>query len=1491
MAGHVIIPFLFIIQLFLYREAMAQPAIQSFSPLSAVPGSTITISGSGFSTTPAANIVYFGAVKATVTSATPSTLQVTLPAGATPAPISVTVSGLTGYSCTEFQPRFGTVYPIDGSTFAADWPVETSYYPRNALFSDLNEDGKPDMLVLRYEPNNIYTNHIMPFRNMSPANGVVSLEPQGSFAAGILATDLAIADFDGDGKQDAVTASIGGSYVINVLRNISTSSIKFAGAQTFSTGGATYHLATGDADGDGRIDIVASRYLDGKLMIFRNTSSPGSISFAEGLMTEGGISPGMMAFADFNGDGKPDIAVANELFKKVVFLRNTGSPGSVSFVQQAIIDMPDNLEAENITAADLNADGQNDLVITTGDNPGNVGHLYAYRNAGNFSFVNDGAISGGGFTGPYFKPAAGDVNGDGKPDLVVGWANAAVKFGVYQNQSLPGGVLTFATPRTWYAGTPTRMAIGDLNADGQPELAAASINGYGVGMYKNKLGKLTISNVTPSTAGQGAEITITGYNLTGITGVKFGNTDAASFREVSPDTLVATVGTGTTGRVQVNGQKGTDYWYNFTYSNAPQIDSFLPKMAGAGDTVVIRGKNFMGTFAVKFGEVPAAWFTVVNPTTIKAIPGNGNHGNVSVQNSEGYYMSEGFIFLRKPLIGSYGPTTAFKGQWIYIYGQNLGLPGIAPTETLGGVAVEYVSSGGDFTTLMVVVGNGASGHLKVSHPGGSDSIGGFVFIPPPVISSVNPLTAGPGDTVMVKGANFTGLTGFFFGDSAAASFSVLSDSSVMAVVAHGKTGTIRATRPSGTAQFPGFLFVPLPPPVIESMSPAEGVTGTLVEVTGDNFLGILSIKMGTTPVRRYTLHSRQKISFYVPIGANGPLSITTYYGTATLNQPVFTLWLPPVLQSFSPFTAEPGETVTLTGSGFGTNENGIQVYFGQVQAKILQVQPNAVTVQVPAAAGYDFIRVTVRNLTAVSARRFNRSNHSTAGFSIKNNLFEITHSNISGGIAYDPQTITTDFNNDGLPDLAAFSSYNGVVVYKNISQAGKPAFESVSLPSVVGISRLQTNDVDGDGKTDLMLMGNGMVLRNISTGASIAFEMLPAGLSSSSFLADMNEDGKTDLVMAGINSIRIILNNSAPGIISFKDTLDVPVTGGMPFGTLLGVGDLDMDGAEDIIGAGGNYFHLLRNTGTPTQPAFAAPLQSFIVTGVPAAHFYYPEGLTLADLNMDGKPDLIVKHNMYSTASFAIYRNKSTHGNIVLGAQQLIENARVNINIQAGDFNGDNKPDLMCGEYTWLDFFQNNSTADSIMLLPKVSISGGTDAAFITDMDADGKTDVVALNTTPILLRNRLNEPQQTIICPNGTVTLQAGAISTGYQWQMDSGSGFTDLVNDAIVSGAQTAALTLTTVPSSWLKQSFRCRLANGSYGEPWRLEFSNTWKPGGTSDWHTATNWTCGVVPDGNTIVTIPVWATVELKSNGSCRSIFAGPYAKVTVAPGVRLEVTSR
>src|SRR5687767_2707161 len=108
--------FLFLSVLLLSLHAFSQPAIRSFSPVSGAPGTVVTIEGSGFHTTAANNIVYFGSVKAVPSGGTDTTLTVTVPSGATYHPLSVTTGNRTAYARLSFLPTFpGTDRSISAS--------------------------------------------------------------------------------------------------------------------------------------------------------------------------------------------------------------------------------------------------------------------------------------------------------------------------------------------------------------------------------------------------------------------------------------------------------------------------------------------------------------------------------------------------------------------------------------------------------------------------------------------------------------------------------------------------------------------------------------------------------------------------------------------------------------------------------------------------------------------------------------------------------------------------------------------------------------------------------------------------------------------------------------------------------------------------------------------------------------------------------------------------------------------------------------------------------------------------------------------------------------------------------------------------------------------------------------------------------------------------------------------------------------------------------
>jgi len=118
-----------------------------------------------------------------------------------------------------------------------------------------------------------------------------------------------------------------------VLRNTGTpgviSTSTFATPVNFATGGSVHQVAIADLDGDGLPDLAAVTEMPDQLLLFKNTSSPGTIStssFASPVIFNGGYNEATVAIGDLNGDGQPDIIVGNCYSGTISVYQNTVAP-------------------------------------------------------------------------------------------------------------------------------------------------------------------------------------------------------------------------------------------------------------------------------------------------------------------------------------------------------------------------------------------------------------------------------------------------------------------------------------------------------------------------------------------------------------------------------------------------------------------------------------------------------------------------------------------------------------------------------------------------------------------------------------------------------------------------------------------------------------------------------------------------------------------------------------------------------------------------------------------------------------------------------------------------------------------------------------------------------------------------------------------------------------------------------------------------------------
>jgi hypothetical protein len=495
---------LLIVLLLLALKINAQ-SIASFSPSSGPIGTVVTITGTGFSATPSENSVFFGATGAAVSAATVTELTVTVPIGASYHYIYVTnlTTNLTAYSSKPFN----VTYNCGSAVFAAKVDISVGTSPYLVAISDLDGDGKPDLATA-----NASTNNVSALRNTG-SSGTISFAASVNFATGATALGVAAGDLDGDGKQDlAVTNQ--GAATVSVLRNTSIiGTISFAAKVDFAVGTTTSYPFIGDLDGDGKPDLAVANQGAGTVSVLRNTSSgAGNISFAPKVDYTVGASPNFDFIGDLDSDGKPDLAVSNVSSASISTFRNTSVPGTISFA--AKVDFATGTIPYGLSMCDLDGDSKLDLV--TANWLGN--NISTLRNTSVSGTISFAAKVDFGVTLTPHGIAAGDLDGDGRPDLVVTNTAPSNKISVLINTSTTG-TISFA-PKVDYAVTnnPYGVVTGDLDGDGKLDIASSNTSSNSVSVLRNigSASSISFISFTPESGPIGTTVTIagTGFSTT-----------------------------------------------------------------------------------------------------------------------------------------------------------------------------------------------------------------------------------------------------------------------------------------------------------------------------------------------------------------------------------------------------------------------------------------------------------------------------------------------------------------------------------------------------------------------------------------------------------------------------------------------------------------------------------------------------------------------------------------------------------------------------------------------------------------------------------------------------------------------------------------------------------------------------------------------------------------------------------------------------------------
>jgi microcompartment protein CcmL/EutN len=238
-------------------------------------------------------------------------------------------------------------------------------------------------------------------------------------------------------------------------------------AQTIPTGTYPAYMVSGDFNGDGIPDLAVANTGSSTVSILLGSSSG---TFSAGTALQIGSAPGSIAVGDFNRDGNLDLAVVVPSTSTVaIFFGN--SDGTFTASTTTVYTPP---QPSGIVAADLNGDGFVDLAVPS-QTSGSVTILLGHGD-GTFTPANFSAATG---SSPQSIVQA-DFNGDGVPDLAI--TNYYYTGSVMILLGNGDGTFT-AAPALSMTAYPYSVAVGDFNHDGRPDLAVGANGGTGVNLF------------------------------------------------------------------------------------------------------------------------------------------------------------------------------------------------------------------------------------------------------------------------------------------------------------------------------------------------------------------------------------------------------------------------------------------------------------------------------------------------------------------------------------------------------------------------------------------------------------------------------------------------------------------------------------------------------------------------------------------------------------------------------------------------------------------------------------------------------------------------------------------------------------------------------------------------------------------------------------------------------------------------------------------------
>jgi len=382
-----------------------------------------------------------------------------------------TVSVLLGDGKGNFAPDSNSSQGLPAGTFAV------GYGARSLVVADVNGDGRPDIVTANFDAGTVSVLLGDGKGDFAPDSYSSRGFSAGTFAVGKGPVSVAVADVNGDGHPDLVTAN-GGYYISSLYgyrgRTVSVLLGNGKGsftpdpyrspglpAGTFAVGSDPDSVALADVNGDGRLDIVTANYNDNTVSVLLGDgqgnfapdphSSPGLPPGAFAV----GTSPAYVAVADL-GNGHADIVAANQLDDTVSVLLGNAD-GTFQPAQSFAVGV----EPNAVAVADF-GNGHPDIV--TANQLDNTVSVLLGNGYGTFQPAPSVAV------GSSPESVAVADFGNGHPDIVTANFTADTV-----SVLLGNGDGTFQPAQSFAVGlAPDSVAVADVNGDGRLDIVTAS---------------------------------------------------------------------------------------------------------------------------------------------------------------------------------------------------------------------------------------------------------------------------------------------------------------------------------------------------------------------------------------------------------------------------------------------------------------------------------------------------------------------------------------------------------------------------------------------------------------------------------------------------------------------------------------------------------------------------------------------------------------------------------------------------------------------------------------------------------------------------------------------------------------------------------------------------------------------------------------------------------------------------------------------------------